>query len=255
MRPPPDSVPRLMGVARILAIAVATWLPPAGFAAADDDRAAERRRMVEVISSHGDDVGPLAGHAGISERVLDVMATVPRHRFVPSDRSREAYDDRPLPIGWGQTISQPFIVALMSELLDLDGDETVLEIGTGSGYHAAVLGHLARRVHTIEIVPALADAAAERLADLGYDMVTVRQGDGYHGWPEAGPFDAIIVTAAAPHVPPPLLQQLKEGGRMVIPVGPPFFVQQLILVTRDEAGAVQMRHLLPVRFVPLTGAR
>jgi protein-L-isoaspartate(D-aspartate) O-methyltransferase len=181
------------------------------------------------------------------------MGAIPRHEFVPKGERSNAYQDRPLPIGHGQTISQPYIVALMTELLELNPDDVVLEVGTGSGYQAAVLSPLCREVYTIEIVPALAEQAKANLERLGFANVTVRLGDGYYGWPQHAPFDAIIVTAAASHVPPPLIQQLKPGGRMVIPVGGPFFVQQLIMVEKAADGSVSTRHLLPVRFVPLTG--
>ena len=176
-----------------------------------------------------------------------------RHLFVPERRRAAAYLDRPVPIGFGQTISQPFIVALMTHVLDVDADDVVLEIGTGSGYQAAVLAPLVARVCTIEIIPELGNAAAERLrAARLHDNVQVRVADGYHGWPECGPFDAIVVTAAADHVPPPLVRQLKPGGRMAVPVGGVFAVQYLTLVEKTEAGQVRTRQLLPVRFVPLT---
>jgi protein-L-isoaspartate(D-aspartate) O-methyltransferase len=184
---------------------------------------------------------------------VDAMREVPRHMFVPSDVRRQAHADRPLPIGYGQTISQPYIVAYMTELLDLDPGERVLEVGTGSGYQAAVLSELTPHVFTMEIIEPLAAQAAERLRELGYMTVQVRQGDGYYGWEEHAPYDAIIVTAAAGHVPPPLLAQLDVGGRMVIPVGGVFEVQHLVLVTRDEEGALRSRRVLPVRFVPMTG--
>jgi protein-L-isoaspartate(D-aspartate) O-methyltransferase len=172
---------------------------------------------------------------------------------VPEGVRPQAYADRPLPIGYGQTISQPFIVALMTDLLRVGPNDVVLEIGTGSGYQAAVLARLAREVHTIEIIPPLAEAAAQRLQRLGYANVATRLGDGYYGWREAAPFDANIVTAAASQIPPPLIQQLKPGGRMVIPVGAPFALQHLVLVDLDGDGKVRTRQLLPVKFVPLTG--
>jgi len=187
------------------------------------------------------------------ERVLDAMRDVPRHEFVPADQRRDAYDDTPLPIGEGQTISQPYIVAAMTELLELGSDSSVLEIGTGSGYQAAVAARLAKHVYTLEIRPALADQAASRLRQLKVDNVTVRAADGYFGWSARAPYDGILVTAAASHIPPALVQQLKPGGRMVIPVGSPYTVQRLMLVTKDKAGAVSTRNLFPVRFVPLTG--
>ena len=164
-----------------------------------------------------------------------------------------AYDNRPLSIGHGQTISQPYIVAVMTDLLKVGAGDTVLEIGTGSGYQAAVLGELGASVASIEIVEPLAKEAGERLRRLGYAKVATRVGDGYHGWPERGPFDAIIVTAAASHVPPPLVQQLKRGGRMVIPIGAAFQTQQLMLVEKRADGALTTRQLMAVRFVPLTG--
>jgi len=182
---------------------------------------------------------------------LAALRKVPRHEFVPEGSAREAYGDFPLPIGHGQTISQPYIVAFMTEALGLRGGENVLEIGTGSGYQSAVLAEIAGRVHTIEIVPELAEQARARLARLGYRKVEVRAGDGYLGWPEAAPFDAIIVTAAAPRIPEPLKQQLAEGGRLVLPVGDED--QELIVVTR-HGSAFDERRVLPVRFVPMTGA-
>lgn len=192
--------------------------------------------------------------AQLSAPVARALGDAPRHAFVSERLQRQAYENRPLPIGYGQTISQPHIVALMTQLADLSEGERVLEIGTGSGYQAAVLAEVGADVRTIEIVPELGEAAAGRLSRLGYDGVKTRIGDGYFGWPEAAPFDAIVVTAAASHIPPPLTEQLAPGGRMVIPVGPPFVVQQLMLVTKDEDGAVSTRQLLPVQFVPLTRA-
>jgi len=183
-------------------------------------------------------------------RVLAALRAVPRHELVPEAQRDYAYEDRPLSIGHGQTISQPYIVALMSEALELDENERVLEIGTGSGYQAAVLGELAREVYSIEIVAPLAERAKLDLARLGYDNVQVRQGDGYRGWPEQAPFDAIVVTAAPEHVPQALVDQLAVGGRLVIPVGRG--VQELLRITRDEQGVHEER-LLGVRFVPMTG--
>jgi len=183
--------------------------------------------------------------------VVRAMRTVPRHRFVPEELKSDAYDDGPLPIGYGQTISQPYIVALMTELLQVKRTDRVLEIGTGSGYQAAVLGEICDSVWTIEIIDELASEARSRLNRLGYDGVSVRSADGYYGWPDHGPFDAIMVTAAAEHIPPPLVSQLANNGRMVIPVGHPFFVQNLVLVEKHN-GAVTTRTILPVRFVPLT---
>ncbi len=191
---------------------------------------------------------------GVTDQgVIGAMLAVPRHEFVPSDLRGLAYSDRPLPIGEGQTISQPYIVALMTELLELRPGDTVLEVGTGSGYQAAVASHLADSVFTIEILPGLAEQAARRLRDLGYSDVVTREGDGYYGWPDRAPFDGIVVTAAAGHIPPPLVEQLEPGGRMVIPVGGQFQVQQLVLVEKRPDGSVTTRSLVPVRFVPLVG--
>jgi protein-L-isoaspartate(D-aspartate) O-methyltransferase len=183
--------------------------------------------------------------------VVKAMRTVPRHLFVPKNLRSAAYADEPLPIGFGQTISQPYIVAYMTELLDLTGREKVLEIGTGSGYQAAVLAETCAEVYSIEIIPQLYAQAEKRLENLGYDRIRLKAADGYYGWPDKAPFDAIIVTCAAAHIPPPLLKQLKPGGRMVIPVGPPLFVQNLILVEKDLEGKVKTKSMLAVRFVPL----
>ncbi|HUK81784.1 MAG TPA: protein-L-isoaspartate(D-aspartate) O-methyltransferase [Verrucomicrobiae bacterium] len=185
-------------------------------------------------------------------QVLAAMQKVPRHEFVPERSRAAAYDDAPLPIGYGQTISQPYIVALMTELLELSRGDKVLEIGTGSGYQAAILAEIVGQIYTIEIIEPLADSAAARLKRLGYNKVEVKFGDGYFGWPKHAPFDAIIVTAAADHVPPPLIEQLKPGGRMVIPLGSVFFRQTLVLVEKDTDGKVRTRNIAPVAFVPLT---
>jgi protein-L-isoaspartate(D-aspartate) O-methyltransferase len=215
-----------------------------------DDRAGERRQMVDEIRQMSRTGMGVPGSAGISERVLSAMKKVPRHAFVPERQSLSAYRNRPLTIGAGQTISQPFIVALMSDLLGLDPGDTVLEVGTGSGYQAAVLGALAKDVYTIEIVESLGRSAADTLARLGYDNVHARIGDGYKGWPEHAPYDAIIVTAAPDHVPPALIAQLKPGGRLVIPVGT--FAQELLVIGKNADGTTTERRVVPVRFVPLT---
>ena len=183
-------------------------------------------------------------------RVLSALLKVERHRFVPEEYLNSAYSDQPLPIGEGQTISQPYIVALMTELLELKGDEKVLEIGTGSGYQAAILAELAKEVYTIEIIESLASRANNRLLELGYRNVKVKSGDGYLGWPEAAPFDAIIVTAAPDHIPKPLMDQLKEGGRMVVPVGT--YTQELKKIVK-RSGKIEPIDVAPVIFVPMTG--
>jgi protein-L-isoaspartate(D-aspartate) O-methyltransferase len=212
-------------------------------AEAQDAFATARREMV---------VRQILGREVRDSATLRAMLSVPRHEFVP-DKRANAYADFPLPIGYGQTISQPYIVAFMTEQLHLRPRSRVLEVGTGSGYQAAVLAEIAAEVYTIEIVAPLAEEAAARLQRLGYGRVHVRTGDGYNGWPEAAPFDAIIVTAAAGFVPPPLVEQLRPGGRMVIPVGEVGAVQELLLVEKAADGRTTTRTLIPVRFVPLTG--
>jgi protein-L-isoaspartate(D-aspartate) O-methyltransferase len=186
-----------------------------------------------------------------NERVLAAMRKVPRDEFVPENLRAQAYEDHPLPIGEGQTISQPYIVAFMTEILDPQPGQRVLEVGTGSGYQAAVLAELAGEVYTIELLPALAESARARLERLGYRNVHVKAGDGYLGWPEKGPFDAVIVTCGAKDVPPPLFEQLKPGGKMVIPVGDAWGEQSLRVVTKGPHGERQERDVLPVQFVPL----
>jgi len=211
--------------------------------AAAADRDAERLAMVRT---------QIEARGVRDARVLDALRAVERHLFVPEDVKGQAYADRPLPIGEGQTISQPYIVALMTELLGLSGDERVLEVGTGSGYQAAVLSRVAREVFTIEIKPVLQARAARLLASLKLRNVTAVAGDGYHGIPSAAPFDAVMITAAVDHVPPPLLAQLVDGGRLVLPLGHPYAYQDLVVVTR-KGGAYTVDHVLPVSFVPMTG--
>lgn len=223
----------------VLCIALAGSLS-AAWAAPSDKFIKIRRQMVD---------GQLKARGIVDLEVLRAMSTVPRHLFIPEYLQQQAYVDGPLPIGHGQTISQPYIVAYMTEILHIQPHHRVLEIGTGSGYQAAILAELTDQVYTMEIVRELAEAAGKRLKEAGYIRLNSRQGDGYHGWPAAGPFDAIMVTAAAEFIPPPLLQQLKEGGRMVIPVGSPFYVQHLMLVKKDQ-GIITTRSLMPVRFVP-----
>jgi protein-L-isoaspartate(D-aspartate) O-methyltransferase len=215
--------------------------------------ARQRAAMVGEVVEMARDTGRETGRPTFAPRVLDALQRVERHRFVPDALVREAYANRPLPIGNGQTISQPYIVALSTDLLDLEPGHRVLEVGTGSGYQAAVLAALVDKVYSIEIVESLGRDAAARLAALGFANVEVRIGDGYRGWPEHAPYDRVLVTAAAPYVPDPLLEQLKAGGRMVIPVGAGPFGQQLLVIDKDAEGRTRQRNVLPVRFVPLTG--
>ena len=205
------------------------------------DFKAMREKMIET---------QIKGRGVKDERVLSAMLKVERHRFVPKSQEAQAYADQPLPIGEGQTISQPYIVALMTELLDLRGEEKVLEVGTGSGYQAAILAELAREVYSIEIIETLASSAKNLLLELGYRNIQVKAGDGYLGWPENGPFDAIIVTCAPDHIPKPLLEQLKEGGRMVVPVG--IHSQELKKIVK-RSGKIETIDVIPVIFVPMTG--
>ena len=195
----------------------------------------------------------IRGRGVKDKKVLDVMETVPRHLFVDARQRDQAYADHPLPIGEGQTISQPYVVALMTEALRLKPSDRVLEIGTGSGYQAAVLAGLVREVWSIEIRKGLADRATALLQELGYGNVRVRYGDGYFGWEEHAPFDAIIITAAANHIPPPLIRQLREGGRLILPLGSTVFYQTLTLVTKKPGGELAVEQMGPVNFVPMTG--
>ena len=221
--------------------------------AGDDHFVSARQRMLDDVEAEVYATREYLGFDSLDPRVAAALAEVPRHSLVPDDVRADAYENRPLPIGYGQTISQPYIVAIMTALLELEPTDRVLEVGTGSGYQAAILAELVREVYSIEIIDALGKRARADLARLGYRRVQLRIGDGYHGWADAGPFDAIIVTAAAGHVPPPLLRQLKPGGRMLVPVGSRFVTQQLVLVEKDAEGAMSTRQILPVRFVPLTG--
>ncbi len=208
--------------------------------------------MVDVVEFYAT-LARDTGEEPLDEEVMASLGTVERHEFVPARQQPFAYENRPLPIGHGQTISQPYIVALMTDLIKLDSDDVVLEIGTGSGYQAAILAKLVKHVYSIEIIEALADESAARLKRLGYDNVTTILADGYYGWEAHAPFDAIIVTAAASHVPPPLVQQLAPGGRMIIPIGGRFMTQQLLLLEKTDDDEVITRQVAAVRFVPLTG--
>jgi protein-L-isoaspartate(D-aspartate) O-methyltransferase len=220
---------------------------------AQDRYAAERKAMLEEIARDAWDTRRETGRPQLSERVMEAMARAPRHRLVAAGDEAQAYLNRPLSIGQGQTISQPFIVALMTDLLEVAPGQRVLEIGTGSGYQAAVLAELGVNVYTIEIVEPLAREAAKRLSELGYEKIATRIGDGYRGWPEHAPFDAIIVTAAALDVPQALAEQLKTGGKLVIPIGAPLGAQTLYVMQKAPDGKLARRPVLAVRFVPMTG--
>ena len=215
------------------------------------DFAAQRARMLEEIDALYAQTRAETGLARMSPAVRGAMGRVERHRLLAPGQGAQAYRNHPLPIGGGQTISQPYVVALSTDLLALKGGETVLDVGTGSGYQAAVAAEIAARVYSIEILPALGEAARKRLEELGYGNIEIRIGDGYQGWREKGPFDAIVVAAAAPSVPKALLEQLKPGGRMVVPVGPEGGVQHLMLMTRRPDGGYEEKRVLAVRFVPL----
>jgi len=223
------------------------------FAAADLEFATQRQGMVTEIAAMAVATKRDVGRERFADSVMQAMGKVARHRFVPEGVAHSAYRNRPLPIGQGQTISQPYIVALSTDLIDPKPHHVVLEIGTGSGYQAAVLAELVKQVYSIEIVEPLGRDAAARLASLDYRNVDVRIGDGYQGWPERGPFDGIVVTAAAPFVPAPLVQQLKPGGKMVIPVGTQTGDQELLLIEKMADGTTRTKVVLPVRFVPMTG--
>ena len=239
---PSLSVRRIFALAAVCALALALYASSARLQAPSEAGwQAARLRMVET---------QIRARGVSSQPVLDAMSRVPRHLFVPLGVRAFAYDDRPLPIGQDQTISQPFIVAYMTQALETAPDHTVLEIGTGSGYQAAVLAGLVREVHTIEIVPELADRARRTLADAGYGNVQVRTGNGYLGWPERAPFDRVIVTAAPPVIPPALIEQLAVGGIMVLPVGATTMMQEMTIVRRTAQGVTQQR-TIPVRFVPM----
>ncbi|MGH8583239.1 MAG: protein-L-isoaspartate(D-aspartate) O-methyltransferase [Gammaproteobacteria bacterium] len=235
-------------------LVLAFGMPPELRAESEGEYARARQALMVELDADFRLTESATGLARMDPLVRQAMEKVPRHAFVSSDHRANAYRNQPLPIGYGQTISQPYIVALMTDLLGIAKNAAVLEIGTGSGYQAAVLAELAERVYSIEIIEGLGTEARERLKRLGYANVETRVGDGYYGWEERAPFDGIIVTAAADQIAPPLVQQLKRGGRMVIPVGGHFMTQYLVLVSKDQDGQVTTRQLLPVRFVPLTGA-
>ena len=211
-----------------------------------------QEKMLRDIEAELARTRKMIGRSSFSARVMRALREVPRAEFVPGDERHLAYENGPLPIGEGQTISQPYIVALMSDLLESDEGDVVLEVGTGSGYQAAILSRLVEKVYTIEIIEGLHHRARQTLQRLHYDNVTCRRGDGYHGWLAHAPYDGILVTAASPDIPPPLVDQLKPGARLVIPVGPPYGYQQLVVVEKRVTGEIEMQEILGVAFVPLT---
>jgi len=243
--------PKVAGLFSAILIVVTTGICVPAYS--DDLTQPARLEMIRIIEQDVRETSLELNKSELDPRVLEAMALVPRHEFVPAEDKSNAYDNRPLPIGHGQTISQPYIVAVMTDMLNLKADSKVLELGTGSGYQAAILGELVSKVYTIEIVEPLGLQAKKRLQRLGYDNVMTKVGDGYYGWQEHAPFDAIIVTAAASHIPPPLIKQLKPGGRMVIPVGSRFMMQQLLVVDKHEDNKIVSKQVLPVVFVPVTG--
>ncbi len=212
-----------------------------------------RQQMIKDIERGVAFTRSMIGRNQLSPDVMEVMYEVPREMFVPPDLQHAAFDDGPLPIGYGQTISQPYIVALMTDLLQLQPEHRILEIGTGSGYQAAILSRLCKQVYTMEVVPELSEIAGVRFGKLGYSNIEIEVGDGYQGWPEHAPYDGVIVTAAAKQIPSTLVEQLKPGGRLVIPVGLPFSPQELMLLEKDAQGKTHTRHILSVAFVPMVG--
>lgn len=242
-----------MNIKHIIPALVILLINTPAFARDTQDYASQRQQMMEEIAADAKRVTKYVEKGTFDEDVMHAMRTTPRHLFVPADARAFAYENRPLPIGYGQTISQPYIVALMTDLLRPEPGHKVLEIGTGSGYQAAVLAQLVKEVFSIEIIEQLGKSSTRVLKDLGYNNVTTRIADGYDGWPEHAPFDSIIVTAAISHIPPPLVKQLKNGGTMVIPVGTGFQTQQLTLVKKDMSGEITTQQIIPVIFVPFTG--
>jgi len=248
---------RETAIMKTLLLLVLSMVAAARDATAQEDAQCVRERaaMVETIKDYARSHAGVLGPQGFSERVLEAMGQTKRHLFIPERSCSIAYANRPIPIGLGQTISQPFIVALMTQLAEVAPDHVVLEVGTGSGYQAAILAQLARKVCTIEIIPQLAETATKALRDLAFDNVSVRLGDGYGGWPECGPFDAIVVTAALGQVPPPLIEQLKVGGRLIMPVGAAYPTQHLTVVEKIASDRTTTRSVAPVRFVPFTRSK
>jgi protein-L-isoaspartate(D-aspartate) O-methyltransferase len=250
VREPYHAQPPRTGICRVVGVFLLFFFIPLSFAgqihgfSSKVPKEGYEKRRYDMVAMQ------IAARGIKDEAVLRAMRRVPRHLFVPEGSKRSAYGDFPLSIGYGQTISQPYIVAFMTELLEPRQDDSALEVGTGSGYQAAVLGEIVKEVFTIEIIPPLGRAAESRLKELGYENISVRVADGYYGWDDHAPFDCIVVTAASDHIPPPLVQQLKKGGKMAIPVGHPFRVQDLMLVEKSEDGEIKTRNVLPVRFVP-----
>lgn len=240
--------------ARLLTLILTAMVGLAASPGAQEPAAdARRQAMLRMIEADTAGTSAFTGVAAIDPKIMAVLAQVPRHRFVPDEFQPYAYNNHPLPLGYEQNIAAPFLVALMTHLAELEPGDVVFETGTGAGYHAAVLSALADRVYSVEVVEPLAHRAARLLGELGYDNVRIKPGDGYFGWAEQGPFDAIIVKEAVDHIPPPLIGQLKPGGRMVIPVGSQVGTQHLTLVRKDADGTLSKRRVLPVRFSPLQG--
>jgi protein-L-isoaspartate(D-aspartate) O-methyltransferase len=247
-----------MSISRILYLLLFTlilWCIDAVADTGNDDYNVARQRMVRLIEQDVRDTSSYLDKRQLDSRIMKVLEEVPRHEFVPADIRDRAYENRPQPIGYGQTISQPYIVAIMTDLIAPKPGHQALEIGTGSGYQAAVLSRLVDKVYTMEIVEPLGKQATERLKRLGYDNIEVSIADGYYGWVAYAPFDIIIVTAAASHIPFSLIKQLKPGGKIIIPVGSRFMTQQLLLIEKDAEEQTTVQQILPVRFVPLTGER
>ena len=242
-----------MSVKQLFVLLITPLLSMANAAAGAEEYKLQRQQMISEIEDDVEITAKTLNKKSFDASVIQAIKSVPRHEFVPPGLRAQAYENRPLPIGHGQTISQPYIVALMTDMLQPEPGQSVLEVGTGSGYQAAVLSQLVAQVYSIEIIEPLAKATSRLLEQLGYNNIETRIADGYDGWPQHAPFDSIIVTAAISHIPPPLVRQLKKGGRMVIPVGTRFQTQYLTLVEKDMQGNVTTRQLLPVYFVPFTG--
>jgi protein-L-isoaspartate(D-aspartate) O-methyltransferase len=256
LQPKPATTPTLLKTFFILILSLCSSMlfsEHSGASSEEKDYMQKRQQMVRLIEEDVRQTSQYLDKENLDPKVMQAILEVPRHKFVSPDTVDYAYRNSPLPIGYGQTISQPYIVAIMTDLLKLTKDSQVLEIGTGSGYQAAILSQLVQQVYSLEIITPLSIQAQQRFVQLGYNNITAQVADGYYGWKEYAPFDAIIVTAAASHIPHPLIKQLKPGGRMIIPVGSQFVTQQLLLIEKTNEGELLTRQLLPVRFVPLTG--